>query len=66
MEPSVSRRERQREQINVTMARGDYARALVLAREHLAEFPDDEIVRAALVEAREALEQPAPGDRGSG
>jgi hypothetical protein len=48
------------------MARGHYARALVLAREHLAEFPDDEIVRATLAEARAAWEQPAPGDRGSG
>jgi hypothetical protein len=48
------------------MARGQYARALVLAREHLTEFPDDKIVRAALAEAREALEQPTPGDRGSG
>ncbi len=48
------------------MARGHYARALVLAREHLAEFPEDEIVRAALAEARTAWERPAPGDPGSG
>ena len=48
------------------MAHGHYARALVLAREHLAEFPDDEIVRAALAEARSAWEQPDPGDRGPG
>jgi len=55
----VSRNERQREQIRVAIERGHFARALVLAREHLAEFPDDGIVRAALAEASAAWERPA-------
>jgi Flp pilus assembly protein TadD len=54
----VSRSERQREQIRAAIARGHYARALVLAREHLAEFPDDEVVRNALAEASAAWGSP--------
>ena len=66
MEPTVSRDERQRQQVRAALARGHYARVLVLAREHLAEFPDDEIVRAALAEATAAWEHPGepPSDPG--
>jgi hypothetical protein len=58
MEPTVSRNERQRQQIQAAIEQRHYARALVLAREHLAEFPDDTIVRAALAEAYTAWEMP--------
>jgi hypothetical protein len=54
----VGRRERQQQQIEAALARGHYARVLVLAREHLAEFPDDEGVRAALDAARDVWERP--------
>jgi hypothetical protein len=50
----VNRRERQREQIAAALARGHFARVLVLAREHLAEYPDDEDVRTAAARARQA------------
>jgi hypothetical protein len=43
----MSRRERQQEQVARALERGHYARVLVLAREHLAEFPGDDVVRAA-------------------
>jgi hypothetical protein len=43
----VSRRERQREQIFSALRSGQYARVLVLSREHLAEFPGDVDVGAA-------------------
>jgi hypothetical protein len=46
----------------VAMARGHYAHALVLAREHLAEFPGDELVCAALAEAAAPLERPTRTD----
>jgi hypothetical protein len=55
----MSRRERQQQQIASALARGHYARVLVLAREHLAEFPDDDDVIAAAAEARRAWEDPA-------
>lgn len=50
----MGRRERQREQILAALEGGDYSRALVLAREHLVEFPDDEEVAAAATQARRA------------
>jgi hypothetical protein len=58
----VSRIERQRKQITAAIGQGHYARALVLAREHLAEFRDDEEVRALMVEASAAWERPGPSD----
>jgi hypothetical protein len=48
----MTRRERQSEQIAAALGSGDCARVLVLAREHLAEFPSDEEVEAMAVEAR--------------
>ena len=53
----MSRRERQQEQIRAAINRQHYARVLVLAREHLAEFPDDDVVRAAFAEAWQAWEE---------
>jgi len=50
----MDRRERQQLQIVSALDRGHYARVLVLAREHLAEYPDDEVVKAAAAAAREA------------
>jgi hypothetical protein len=50
----VVRRERQQQQIAGALARGDYARVIVLAREHLAEFPEDDAVRAAGEQAQDA------------
>jgi len=58
----VSRRERQQQEIALALDRGHYARVLVLAREHLAEFPDDGAVRAAATIAREAREHPDNSD----
>ena len=52
----MSRRERQQQQVTAALERGHYARVLVLAREHLAEYPDDEEVRAAAELARQAWE----------
>ena len=54
----MGRRERQREQIAWTLQHRHYARVLVLAREHLAEFPDDEEVRAAAVVAQRLWRDP--------
>ena len=48
----MSRRERQCDEIRSALTRGQYARVLVLSREHLAEFPDDDDVQAAAAEAR--------------
>jgi hypothetical protein len=48
----MSRRERQQQHIASALERGHYARVLVLAREHLAEYPDDEAVRDAAESAR--------------
>jgi hypothetical protein len=54
----MERRERQQQQVASALARGHFARVLVLAREHLAEFPDDEGVRRAAETARAAWERP--------
>jgi hypothetical protein len=54
----VSRRERQQQQVAAALARRHYARVLVLAREHLAEFPDDDDVRDAAVVALGFWERP--------
>jgi hypothetical protein len=51
----VTRRERQQAEI-VTAARdGEFARVLVLSREHLAEFPDDRDVADAAERAARHL-----------
>lgn len=55
----MSRCERQKQQIAAALAHGQYARVLVLVREHLAEFPDDDEVRAAAAEARRAWGPPS-------
>jgi hypothetical protein len=52
----MDRRERQQQQIVTALDRRHYARVLVLAREHLAEYPDDDVVKAAVAVAREAWE----------
>jgi len=44
----MSRLVRQRAEILATIRAGDLGRALVLATEHLLEFPDDDVVREAL------------------
>ena len=44
----MARAARQRAEILATIRAGDLARARILAAEHLLEFPDDDIVRAAL------------------
>ena len=54
----MERRERQQQQVASALARGHFARVLVLAREHLAEFPDDEDVTRAAEAARAAWERP--------
>jgi hypothetical protein len=51
----MSRRERQQEQVVRALERGHAARALVLAREHLREFPDDVVVRDAAAEAERLM-----------
>jgi len=55
---NVSRRERQQQQVASALAQRHYARVLVLAREHLAEFPDDDDVRDAATLARYVWERP--------
>ena len=54
----MSRRERQQQQVASALARGHYARVLVLAREHLAEFPGGDDVRRAAEAAHAAWERP--------
>ena len=54
----MSRRERQQLQVAAALGRGHYARVLVLAREHLAEYPGDAEVMAAAAVARAAWERP--------
>jgi len=49
----MTRRERQQKQVASALERGHYARVLVLAREHLAEYPDDDDVRGAAEIARQ-------------
>ena len=41
----AGRRQRQREEIRAAAEGADTVRAVALAREHLAEFPDDDEVR---------------------
>jgi hypothetical protein len=59
----VGRRERQQREIATELARRNYARVVVLAREHLAEFPDDDEVRAAAGIARRAAVPTGPDDQ---
>ena len=54
----MDRRKRQQQQVASALARGHFARVLVLAREHLAEFPGDKDVRLAAEVARAAWERP--------
>ena len=56
----MKRRERQQEEIAAALARGHFTRVLVLAREHLAEYPDDEDVRSAAARARQARRPDSP------
>ena len=58
----MSRQERQRDEIAAALDSGEYARALVLAREHLAEFPSDEDVKAIAGEARRLWAGADPGE----
>jgi hypothetical protein len=58
----MTRRERQRKQIATALGSGDCARVLVLAREHLAEFPSDEEVEAMAAEARRRSAEVDPED----
>jgi len=51
----MSRRERQQEQVLRALDRGDLACALVLACEHLREFPDDVLVRDAAAKAERLM-----------
>jgi hypothetical protein len=44
----MARFDRQRAEIIATLRAGDLARAQILGAEHLLEFPDDDVVRAAL------------------
>ena len=50
----MSRKDRQHDELLALFARGEMDRAVPLAREHLADFPDDEEVRRALLDAGEA------------
>jgi hypothetical protein len=61
-EKIVDRRERQQREIASELALGNFARVIVLAREHLAEFPDDDDVRAAAAIAHDAVTPPRPHD----
>ena len=54
----MSRCERQRYQVVSALAQRHFARVLVLAREHLAEFPEDDDVRDAANVARDIWERP--------
>jgi hypothetical protein len=66
----MRREERQRRDIVAALARGEDARVLALAAEHLAEFRDDEVVHQARdhVRARvgDAGATGPPGRRRSG
>jgi len=53
----MTREQRQRSEITATFDEGQLARALVLAAEHLAEFPDDSVVRQVAQTAARGLEQ---------
>jgi hypothetical protein len=56
----VSRQERQQHQIATELARGHLTRVLVLAREHLNEFPEDLDVQLAAEFAARAIARGAP------
>jgi hypothetical protein len=58
----MSRRERQQAQVVGALERGQVARSLVLAREHLREFPDDVVVRDAAERASRLLKEGAWAD----
>ena len=57
----MGRQERQRQEIAAALARGHLARVVVLAREHLDEFPDDEVVSACATAASRAWHEPERG-----
>ena len=56
----MDRRERQQREIVSELALGNFARVIVLAREHLAEFPGDDVVRRAADTAHAAVDPPPP------
>jgi hypothetical protein len=56
----VTRRERQQQQIATALARGEVSRALVLTREHLAEFPEDLEIQAAVEQTARPATPEAP------
>ena len=58
----MSRRERQQAQVVSALERGHVARSLVLAREHLREFPDDVVVRDVAERALRLLKGTAWAD----
>jgi hypothetical protein len=51
----VTRRERQQQQIATELSRSRWARVLAMAREHLAEFPEDVDVQLAAELAARAI-----------
>jgi len=53
----MSRRKRQQEEVARALERGDVARALVLAGEHLREYPDDVVVQEVAEQAERLLRQ---------
>jgi hypothetical protein len=53
----MTREVRQRDEISAAFARGDLSRALVLAREHLLEFPNDSYVRGVAERAARLMEE---------
>ena len=55
------RRERQRDQILLALDRQQYARVVVLSSQHLSEFPDDVVVRAAADDAEAHRQEPKDG-----
>jgi len=53
----MSRRKRQQNEIVRALERGDVARALVLAGEHLREYPEDVVVQEVAEQAERLLRQ---------
>jgi hypothetical protein len=56
----VTRRERQQRQIETELYAGRWAQVMVMARDHLAEFPDDVEVRLAAEVAAAAIAAAEP------
>jgi len=49
----MTRFQRQQAEVLGTLGAGDVRRALTLSREHLAEFPEDRLVRRAMIDSVE-------------